>query len=60
MNKKNSCPLDGSWAQEHCFTHSKNIKNGRIPKKRSLKARARNKQVKIRSSIMALKTGQIN
>ena len=30
MNKKDSCPLDGSWAQEHCSTHSKNIKNGSI------------------------------
>jgi hypothetical protein len=30
MNKKNSSPLDGSWAQEHCSTHSKNIKNGSI------------------------------
>ena len=30
MNKKNSCPLDGSWAREHCSTYSKNIKNDSI------------------------------
>ncbi|MFZ4379126.1 MAG: hypothetical protein ACOYN1_05170 [Polynucleobacter sp.] len=30
MNKKNSCPLDGSWAQEHCSSHSENIQNDSI------------------------------
>ena len=30
MSKKNSCPLDGSWAQEHCSSHSENIKNDSI------------------------------
>jgi hypothetical protein len=30
MKKKNSCPLDGSWAQEHCSSYKENIKNDSI------------------------------
>ena len=31
MNKKNSCPLNGIWAQEYCTSYSENIKNKSLP-----------------------------